>query len=113
MGPAARDKTLAGTFEHIAELAELRKVFGKNHVVHPVPVLDLSLRDHNDTGIILQKRFPLFLPFRLECITGTYDLDTLGCAAFQQVLRLHKPGHCNRIRRVDVQIGIYEHIYPI
>ena len=98
VGPAACDKTLGGTRKQVAELAKLGGILGNDHMVDPVFVLDLCLRDEGDPGIVLKERFPSVEPVRLEGIAGSKYLDTLGDTATDQLLRLHEPGNGNRVR---------------
>ncbi len=111
MRPAAGQKALAGSRKEVAELGELDKIFGEDHVVNTVFVLDLALRDDHDAGVVLKERFPPVLPVRLEGIARTEYTDPLGHAPFDQLFRLHEAGNRNRVRGMDVQVGRGEHGY--
>ena len=80
-------------------------------MVNAFTVLDLTLRDNDDAGIVLKERLPPVLPVRLEGITRAQYLYSLCDAPPDQLLRLHEPRDGNRVRGVDVEVGRYEHGY--
>ncbi|OPY44513.1 MAG: hypothetical protein A4E42_01018 [Methanoregulaceae archaeon PtaU1.Bin222] len=90
MGPSCSDKTLAGTCKQVTKLIELARVIGKDYMMDPVLVFDLSLRDNHDTGIIFIERLPAFQPVRLEGISRAENQDPLRYAAPDELIRLHE-----------------------
>ena len=113
MRAAAGRKTFTRSFQQVTELAELGEVFCQDQVMDTVLVLYLHLWDDNNSRIILQVRFPLLLPGRLERISTAQHVYSFRHAPFEELPGLHKAGNGYGVGGVDVQVCVREHDYPI